>query len=226
MNNLNIIFHKTITIATMLEHNILNSFSLKTFNQSEMNQAFYQHTQQCFQESEHLEMITQILDIEQEKFELSDTQIDKKIQSDYSKYNLEREHILQLEVTQLKKITLQQSPYIECYASNWKFVFLNEIDQKQSLQRILEFPKDEYYFVFQRIDVFDDVLQTNILEFQLTKYEYYVLQLFQETATIEKVMDDFIAVFEVETDEEFISLTREVTRIIKFLIFRKFIIKP
>jgi hypothetical protein len=224
MNNLNTIFHKTITIATILEHDILHSFSLKTSNQAEMNQAFYQHTQQCFQKSEHLEMITQILDIEQEKFALSDT-IDEKIQSDYSNYNLEREHILQLDATQLKKITLQQSSYIECYASNWKFVFLNEVDQKQSLKKILEFPKDEYYFVFQRIDVFDAILQSNILEFDLTKYEYYVLQLFEETKSIESAIHEFIAVFDVKSKEEFNSLTREATRIIKFLIFRKFIVK-
>ncbi|WP_430409660.1 hypothetical protein [Kordia sp.] len=225
MNNLNIIFHKTITIATILEHDLLHSFLWNASDQVETNEAFYQHTLRCFQGSKHLEMITQILTIEQEKFALSDP-IDEKILCEYSNYNLEREIILQLPLVALKKIKLQQSTYISCYASDWKFVFFNETDQGQLLNKILEFPKDEYYFVFQCIDVFDDVLQTNVLEFHLTKYEYYILQLFEKTKSVASVMDDFIAVFDVESEEELNSLVREMTRIIKFLIFRKFIVKP
>jgi hypothetical protein len=224
MENLIPLFHKTITIANILQPDVLKDFTPKDTNQTEIHQEFYQHTKQQFQASEHSEMITQILDIELEKFALSSKQIDEKIHSDYARYNLERETILQLDETALNGVTLQQNPYVECYAANCKFVILNETDQAQLFAKILDFPKDEYYFIFQRTDVFDPVLQTNVLEFQLTKYEYYVLQLFQDTATVEKVMDAFIDVFEVETEEEFNSLKQEATRIIKFLIFRKFLV--
>ena len=132
--------------------------------------------------------------------------------------------MLHLSLENLENVTLQQNPYVACYASDWKFVFINETDSTELLDKIQEFPKDEYYFVFQQTDVFDTVLQTNVLEFHLTKYEYYMFQLFDEASTVKAVMNDFFAVFEIETEAQMQSLLLEATRIIKFLIYRKFIV--
>jgi hypothetical protein len=228
MKNLVHIFHKTITIATVFGHDLLRDFSCKADStQTEINQAFIQHTLAQFQSSDPLEMMQQILEIEQEKFSLRNhhsAEIDTKINLAYDTFNCEREHLLQLSLEDLKNIKLQQNQYVSCYASDWKFVFINETDNTELLDKIQEFPKDEYYFVFQQTDVFDYVLQTNVLEFHLTKYEYYVLQLFDEAASVKEVLTNFFEVFEIETEAQMHSLQKEATRIIKFLIYRKFIV--
>ncbi|MGH1383852.1 hypothetical protein [Kordia sp.] len=229
MNNLHHIFHKTITIATVFGYDLMHHFSCKENSaQAEINQAFFEYTLQQFQSSEQLEMMQQILEVEQEKFSLRNThsaQIETKLLSEYATFNHDRENLLHLSLEGLKNVTLQQSSYVTCYATDWKFVFINETDNTELLDKIQEFPKDEYYFVFQQTDVFDDVLQTNVLEFHLTKYEYYVLQLFQETTSVKEVLNDFFEVFEIESEAQMHSLLKEATRIIKFLIYRKFIVR-
>lgn len=229
MNNLHHIFHKTITIATVFGYDLMRSFSCKdNSSQTKINHAFIQYTLQQFQSSEQLEMMQQILEVEQEKFSLRNndsTQIDSKIGSEYANFNRDREHLLLLSLEDLKNVSLQQNQYVACYASDWKFVFINETDNTELLDKIQEFPKGEYYFVFQQTDVFDTILQTNVLEFHLTKYEYYMLQLFEEASSVKTIMNDFFEVFEIETEAQMNSLLKEATRIIKFLIYRKFIVR-
>lgn len=229
MNNLHTFFHKTIAIAKILRKDVLQDFSTEANQQqTDIHEAFSKHTQDLFQQSEHLALIRQILEVEQEKFSLRDTklpEISKEILSNYATYNQNIDRLLSLSTNNLKEVILQQNPYIESYSTDWKFVFLNETDQENLFDKILKIPKDEYYFLFQRTDVFDHILQTNVMEFHLTKYEYYVLQLFQERNHVQNVMDEFIAVFEVETEAQLQTLMKEITRIVKFLIYRKFIVQ-
>jgi hypothetical protein len=135
-------------------------------------------------------MIKEILAIENEKFGLRDTldqipQIFEKEKINFKKADT----FLNLEFTKLKELEFITNPMVSIYESDWEWIY-SEID-RPPMSHANEKLKDDYYFLFHRLGVYDDYYEANVLEHKLTIYEYSLLQEFEKPSSITEVIEKF-----------------------------------
>ncbi len=175
----------------------------------------------------HLNRVKEIYAIEKEKLYLQDSKIvTEEIFKKEAFYNVEREKLLSFSFHKLQKVRLVINPLVHIYESNWKWCDSDPFHGIFDLKKILITEKDDHYFLLEKTGTFDVWLDSNISESYLTEYQYFLLQLFEEEKKVKDVLLEFTQVFEVTNAEEKKELFVITERLIKELIFRRFIVKP
>jgi len=222
---LKIYFSKSIKIAEYLGHSIFEDFhkNLKnnTSNIDTIN-SFYISSKKRKDYSHNRELIVESLEIEYEKIALKDNHISiNKIALHEQKINAQRENLMHLNVNEIKIKKFVVNPSVKTYESYWPIISDN-IDY--ILNNNVEKSKGDFFFLYQKIGMFDALSQNNILEFQLTKYEYFIIQLFDNYKTADLAFKEFISVFEYNNQKEFKQIEKIFFKILKEMIYKKFII--
>ncbi|WP_299529596.1 hypothetical protein [Ulvibacterium sp.] len=174
----------------------------------------------------YLEMLCEIQAIEMKKFRLRDVErtIEKVFREDI-RLSAEREKLLLMDHKSLNNIRFILNPMVEIYESFWEWTVKESRQKSFNLENVLKEGKGDYYFLFERTGVYDQWLDTNVFEYPLTQYQYFLLQLFGEEREIQSVTNEFIETFDtftLEEEQELLILTR---RLIKEHIFKKHIIR-
>ena len=174
----------------------------------------------------YADRLKEIYAIEQEKFNLRDTKdniraIFKKEES----YNLGREKLLGLSFSELQKIELVTSPLVRIYEADWKWFLRYPFQNGFDLKKVLATKKEDHYFLLEKTGTFDDLLDSNISDFPLIEYQYFLLQLFEKSKKVEEALEDFYKIFEIADEKAMKNLIMLTEKIMKELIFRRFIVQ-
>lgn len=117
------------------------------------------------------------------------------------------------------------SPQVETYESNWKWIVSERYNQSLNFDEILKCKKGDYYFLLQQTGTYDALLESNIFEFPLTDFQYFLLVQFEKPCKISTAMEVFQQEFDIDSDTEKIQLQNVTEKLIKELIFRMFIVE-
>lgn len=139
-------------------------------------------------------------------------------------YCQDRDSFLLKEFAQLLKLNFIISPYVHLYESHWKWIVRETNIEFLSLPDILKEEPGDYFFVLQQTGSYDEPSHSNILEFPLTEYQYFLLSQFEEPKTVAEVMDIFSMEFDCQSASERAQLTVLTEQLIRELIFRLFIV--
>lgn len=175
----------------------------------------------------YLDALKEIFAIEKEKLVLRDSKKTVKLIFCKEKFlNEHREKLLFLPFEKLKDISLVVNPMIETYESDWKWhereAFQNLFDIKHNLT----INRGDYFFLLEKTGTFDVLLDTNVFEFPLTEYQYFLLRLFNKPKKVKIVLKDFYKFFDIKNFTENIEFCTLTEKIIKELVFRRFIVIP
>lgn len=169
-------------------------------------------------------ILKELLAIETEKYELKSTAEERKTilnfedQLDSVRNQLLSEH----EQSFLEK-KLHVSPYIHTYESHYRWILEENDVMKFDIAQNLEASPGDFYFLFQKIGYYDELLNSNIFEFPLNQYQYLLLQLFEQPLIVEEAIAEFMLRFDIATVKEEEQLKVLSLNLIKNLLFRKFI---
>ncbi|MEM6718719.1 MAG: hypothetical protein AAF611_05375 [Bacteroidota bacterium] len=174
---------------------------------------------------ESSDLIREIISIEFDKYMLRDTS-EKVVEIAQKEriWNTEREVLLTTQKDLLKELDFVMNPFVTIYMSDYKIIWDVTKDEFMLKDNIGQ-PESEHYYVFQQIDLFDPN-QSNILEFPLTQYECYILQLFKELLGFQEALSAFKNIFNYETAEEQQVIETNFRDIINYFIYKKFLVRP
>lgn len=220
-------FGRTIELGNLVGIDFSTSINLKKHIDSQDVKSVSKQIKKCIKlyKGEHLKKIKEIYAIEKEKLKLHDSQ--QEIKNIFKKevfYTKEREKLLSYTFIELFEVSLHINPLVQIYESDWEWSEKEPFERLFDLKKVLTIKKADHYFLFEKTGTFDAILDSNILESPLSVYEYFLLQLFEETKIVKNVVSDFIQIFEitnVQEEKEFFIL---VEKILRELIFRRFII--
>ncbi len=175
--------------------------------------------------SVHLKKLKEIYAIEKEKLALRDSKkvTDTIFRKELS-YNIEREKLLSLNFPELQDTMLVLNALATTYESDWKWCERDPFQAVFDFKKILGTEKDDHYFLLEKTGTFDGLLDTNVSEFPLTEYQYFLLQLFEKPTKVKDVLMEFFKVFEVANSEEAKELSVLTEHLIRDFIFRRFIV--
>lgn len=216
-------FERTIAIGQTIGINFEKAINTQTSS----NKKVSKEVKNCikFYKGPHLKKIKEIYAIEKEKLKLRDSiKIVRNIFEKEALYNIEREILLKLPPGERSQITLKINSLISIYEADWKWSEREPFEKIFNLKKILITKKADHYFLLERTGTFDFISDSNVCEFPLTEYQYYILQVFEKSKKVKDVLSDLAQLLDV-TDEieriEFFILTEKV---IKYLVFKRFIV--
>lgn len=228
LNNLKVHFFKSILITIDIDIFLVKDFIKKNDLQGVTKiieqKMFYDYAINRQDYGRHQELIKETLSIEYEKINLRDDS--KKIATiflDEIRFNKEREQLLYMGKKGLMSLCFIVNPYIETYESNWRII--QEFTDKNFIIKDLIEDKGDFYFLFQRIDIYDSASESNIIESPLIKAEYFVLYIFKKAKRASIALDEFINLFEYNTQKEYNEIKYYFFEILKESLFHKHIIK-
>jgi len=221
-------FYKTIIITDKLGYQLVQDFikiyDLDNVSDKQLFNLFYKFSYERIHNEDHKELVQEVLAVEYEKIKLkSNSRTIKKIALQEKELNIKRERILYLNEKEISKKKFIVSSFVNYYESFWKFIWDEATDNFNILENLAQ-PKGDYYFLYQKTGIYDEVSLNNILEFPINKYDYFLLQIFEEPKEVDTAMSEFIEVFDYDTQNEYLELKKQATSMIKNLIFRKFIV--
>lgn len=169
------------------------------------------------------DLIREIISIEFDKYMLRDSkEVAAEIAQKERIFNKEREVLLTTQKDNLNQLDFVMNPFVQIYMSDYKIIWDVTKDEFMLADNIGQ-PESEHYYVFQRIDIFDPH-QSNILEFPLTQYECYILQLFSAPTGFQDGLLAFKDVFDYETTKEEQVIENNFKNIMNYFIYHKFLI--
>ncbi len=175
-------------------------------------------------EKDEAKILKEILAIETKKHQLKgSTEEIKDISKFEDELNRSRDQLLCNNDQTFLETRLVVSPYIYTYESHYRWILEENDLSKFDIAQNLNAPSGDFYFLFQKIGSCDALINSNIFEFPLNQYQYLLLQLFDESLTVEEAIDEFMERFVIHTSNEEQQLKTLTTGIIKNLLFRKFI---
>lgn len=219
-------YPRSIIFAKAIDLNLLeNLTSEKKSTPKAIINTFYDKIRERIKEKkDFLRMLQEILDIEREKAVLKDdSTILSSIQEYESKHDFKREKLLSANI-ELANIKFQLSPFVTTYESYWNWVVRETEVENFDIRDNLNNQPEDYYFLFQRTGTYDDILDNNVFEFPLSKYQYFLLEIFESQKTISNASEEFSQVFEYATKNERKEFEDLTLSLIRDLIFRKFIV--
>ncbi len=229
MQELLIHFYKSILIANKLGYKFLKEFN-EIYNLSnikkdkEIFSLFKEYSIKRIQNNIKKELIEEIIMIEYEKVILKDNfKVINEISACEKRFNIHREEILSFYKEKELKEKFRISPFIKYYESFWEWFETDEANFFTILDNI-NCPKGNYFFLFKKIGIYDEISQSNILEFPLNKFNYFLLRIFEEPMTIYDATKKFMKGFDFDSEIEFLELKKQTSLMLKIMIFNKFII--
>ena len=220
-----IYFTRTILLASHLNNDflkIINEFK-EPENKENLLILFKKHLESIAFDK-YNSLIQEVLEIESKKYNLKNKMEEiLKIKSLEKFLNWHREIILSLDFAELSNIKFIQNNLIHLSQSNWE-IALDEYWNASIVLNNLSKPPKQHYFLFQQTGHYDSILETNVVEYKLSKYEYFLLQQFYKPKELIIVIKDFIDVFEVQSSVEYNALYSEIRHMLKIMIFNKLII--
>jgi len=181
-------------------------------------------TDKTILQNQSSDLIREIVSTELDKYTLRDNH--EKLAEIAKKefiFNQEREILLTSKKDKLREIDFIMSPFVNIYMSDYKIIWDITKDEFMLADNIGK-PESEHYYLFQRIDIHDQFM-SNILEFPLTQYECFILQLFEQTKRYQDVLIAFKDIFDYETTKEEQVIEHNFEHILNYFIFKKFLIK-
>ncbi len=222
-------FKRTITIGQLAGINFEKNSPQQISVDQNLSHISSKELKKCIKsyKGSHKKKIKEIYAIEKEKLKLRDSIT--TVESIFKKealYNIEREKLLNLSLKELSQIPLKINSLISIYEADWKWFEIEPFEKIFDIKKILVTKKSDHYFLFEKTGTFDSIYDTNISEFPLTEYQYYVLQLFEKKRDVKNVINDFIQLFDITNQKEEIEFFVVVEKLMKELIFRRFIVSP
>lgn len=229
IDKLRVAFPKTMKLSEYLGLSLTDHFTKKLesepLSKVDFYKLFYEYVMATKANGDDSALLEEVLSIEYEKTKLKDSpETIAKISKQEKKWNAKRNEIFNMPITDFMELALTKSPLVKKYESDWEIVS-NFLSDWYVTTNILK-EKSDFYFLFQRIGVFDKLSQNNIIEYPLDRFEYIVLQLFENSTTIGAALDDFLAFFDCNAQDDFIEVERRYLIIVKSAIFRKFLVQP
>ncbi len=229
MQNKEIHFIKTISLleALQVDKNIIIDNIPKSGIEDVLKMAMGQKEIGKKLTKDNLKRLNEILAIEKEKFLLRDNEIElKEIQKKEISYYESRKVLLNQNFTDLINMEFVLSPLVNTYESDWEWIVRPALHElfEINIKDILNTDAKDYYFLFQRSCIYDDLLDTNLLEFPLNGYQYFFLRFFELPQTLTESIDRFHSEFEYKSQKEKQQLIGFTQAIIRDLIFRMLIV--
>ena len=214
-------------MAEYLNYNLVLDFgrenSVVNLTDDELFSTFYNFSFLLLRNHKHKELLLEILAVEFEKVKLKDNLKGiKEIDALEIDLDIQREKLL-THPDQLLQAHFHVNPLITWYESDWKFVW-DEISENFNLLENFHAPKGDYFFLFQRTGNLDTTNQSNVLEFSLSKFDVLLLQIFTQYTTVSEVTKNFRSLFHSNSEEEKQELEKNIDKMIKLLIFKKFVV--
>lgn len=171
--------------------------------------------------------LSEIYKIELEKNNLKNScyaKIQKIAESELFVYQ-EREIILCSNFENFFEENFIVNPMLRIYSSQWNWV-LDRIYKPTSLMENTKYPKaGKFFFAFLATGSVDPFFRSNILEFPLNEYQYFLLQYFIKPRTIVSAIQFFQAQFEPDSEIEREQLKDLTLNIFRELIYKTFIVQ-
>ena len=220
-------FNRTYTFGRLLGIKFDRDFtSFNLTGENAINQLHSNLKDQwtSFKESDR-ERIQEIFFLEKEKFHLRDSinNVDEILRLELS-YNIEREKLLKSKFNALLQEVFVKNKMVHLYVSNWKWFVRDPFQNPYDLKQILNAKKTENFFLLERSGTFDVKSDSNIFEFPLSEYQYFLIQQFEKPRNLKEVHQQFINLFEISNKEEEKELQNITESLIEDLIFRRFIV--
>lgn len=222
-------FERTIALGHMVGIDFEKPIRLQVLSGQDEVKRVSKEVKKCIKlyKGPHSKKIKEIYAIEKEKLKLRDSE--EAIERIFKKeavYTMQREKLLSLNFNELTAVEFMVNPLVDTYPSDWKWLEREPFEKLFDLKTILNTKKEDHYFLFEKTGTFDALVDSNISEFYLTEYQYFLLQLFEEAKTVKSALSDFSQAFEitnVQEEKEFFFLAE---KLLKELIFRRFIVVP
>lgn len=173
----------------------------------------------------YFEMLEEITAIEMEKLKLKGDK--NELQELWTKelfYNKERGNLFQRSFDKWHKLLFQINPCISFYESDWQWVVSEKFMKSYNLESFMNLPRADCYFLFEKTGTFDAHLQSNILEYSISEYQYFLLQLFESPNLLGTNLSRFYEAFEFDTVEEKKILIETTQNLIEEMIFKRWLI--
>ncbi|WP_418502316.1 hypothetical protein [Flagellimonas sp.] len=220
-------FGRTITVGNLIRIGFDKSLNFKKINNYEDLIRLTTQLNQHILSSNNVyhDRIWEIYSIERDKLNLrgSESEI-KSILNQEAVSNVIREKLLTMSFTQLFKETLVKNPLIYLYQSKWKWFERDPFQRPYDLKSVLTSEVDNHFFVLEKTGTFDTLFDSNIFEFPITEYQFFLIQLFENPEIVENAFKKFTDIFDVINEGEKKELLSITKRLIEELIFRRFIV--
>jgi hypothetical protein len=230
MKKIKVHFNRTILLASFVQKQVAESVLLQELTSIDNSKDLFKYLFKVIDVSnvKYSERLKEIYSIEKEKFSLRDSkEITKEIFKNEAFLNIQREKLLSSSYLELKRKTFIMNSKIYLYESDWNWIVRDPIRGRNSdINKILKSKKDDHYFLFEKTGTYDIKLDSNISEFPLSKYQYFLLSLFEKSGNLNNVINMFIQSFEINNIEEKKELLAITEVMIRELIFRRFIVIP
>ncbi|MEO1486380.1 MAG: hypothetical protein AAFU57_11560, partial [Bacteroidota bacterium] len=135
-----------------------------------------------------------------------------------------KETVLSRPLTESFSLKFRLSPCVTTYESDWNWFIMQDSVPNERMNTILLQPEKDYYFALQQTGTYDLPTSSNVLELELTVFEFFILSLFEKPSTISAVIQAFEEEFECKTMEEQKQLRVNAEALIRILIFQMFIV--
>ncbi len=169
--------------------------------------------------------LNEIFEIEQEKFFLRDSiSFTKEIRKREVSQSKLRNIVLNKPYTKIFKMRFGLNPLVNTYESDWKWIIRESYSEVLEVKNILITKEEDHYFLFKRTGVYDKSLETNVLEYPLSEYSYFLLRLFESPITLMEATNRLLLELELESEREKKQIWNLTEFLIRELIFRMFII--
>lgn len=170
------------------------------------------------------EMIKEILEIDYEKKKLGDAKEDLDFIRQFEKSaNKVREKILFMSHSQILDLEFSINHYAKLYESNWQIIGEFENDREHLISNLTK-SKSDYYFLLQKTGIFDHILKTNVLEYNLNEQEYLLLRIFENPKKAEIALNEYCNFFKILDKYQYNEIKTLFISILRDCIYRKFII--
>lgn len=223
-----VFFDKTLKLLRQLnlEFNVANELDIdKNPNEFYLMLSEYLKSSACLGERD-LERINEILEIEKQKLTLRNSKEEVDVI-----FNIEidlcrkRDLILSNPIELIFNKNFVLNPQVKIYESYWEWIVPEFYNESLDFHQILKSEKGDYYFIFQQTGTYDSLSKSNILEFPLTDYHYFILCQFEKPSKILSVIKTFQKEFDVDTYSEITQLKNITEKMIKELIFKMLIVE-
>jgi len=173
-----------------------------------------------------LELCNEIYAIEKEKVALrGDRESVHSIFKWETKIYRQRELLLGMEIAHFLMVKFQINPYVEAFESYRNWSNKDFLKDPVLLAEILNEDEGNYFFVLQKTGSYDEKMNSNILEFPISEYQYFFLSFFKNPIALQSAVHRFEREFECNTPEEKDHLRNITEILVRELIFKGFIIR-
>jgi hypothetical protein len=173
----------------------------------------------------YLEMLEEIFLIEDKKLKLkcNANQI-RELWENERFLNKQRESLLKKSYQDWHELSFEINPCIHAYQSDWKWIVSERALKSHNLKELLQNPKGNWFFLFEKTGTFDEHLQSNILEHYISEYQNFILHLFKNPTILNDNLEYFYDAFEFNTIEEKNILIKTTANLIQEMVFKRWLI--